>query len=132
MTDQTTITSQRTESTERAWQAIDLEKKRDALIRRVGVLGWGAAVICLVLLGVIFGWKTIIFVKYALTGVYGWLRVLEVLMPLVVIVGVFGILVGILATALAFLRLRTASLSEIQLRLAALEDLLLAGKADEH
>jgi uncharacterized membrane protein len=41
-----------------------------------------------------------------------------------VVVGVLGLLVAILSTVGIFLRLRTASLSEIQLRLAALEEMI--------
>ncbi|HJP57674.1 MAG TPA: hypothetical protein VJ847_11690, partial [Gemmatimonadales bacterium] len=41
--------------------------------------------------------------------------------PLVAVLGVLSLLVAVLATVAIFLRLRTASLVEIQARLAALE-----------
>jgi hypothetical protein len=45
--------------------------------------------------------------------------------PFLITLGVLSLLVATLSTIGIFLRLRTASLSEIQLRLAAREDLLL-------
>ncbi|HET8650890.1 MAG TPA: hypothetical protein VFL95_12670 [Gemmatimonadales bacterium] len=45
--------------------------------------------------------------------------------PFLITLGVLSLLVATLSTIGIFLRLRTASLSEIQLRLAALENLLL-------
>jgi hypothetical protein len=46
--------------------------------------------------------------------------------PLLTVVGMLSALVATLSTIAIFLRLRTSSLSEIQLRLAALEDILSA------
>lgn len=45
-------------------------------------------------------------------------------MPLVVVLGTISLLIATLSTVGIFFRLRTASLAEIQLRLAALEDVL--------
>ena len=43
-----------------------------------------------------------------------------------IVVGCFSVLVATLATIAIFLRLRTASLTEIQVRLAALEEMIAA------
>ncbi len=48
------------------------------------------------------------------------------LLPLVAVVGSISLLIAILATVGVFLRFCTASLSEIQLRMAALEERFLA------
>jgi hypothetical protein len=45
-------------------------------------------------------------------------------MPGLIVLGLLSVLVATLSTIGVFLRLRTASLMEIQLRLAALEDML--------
>jgi len=45
-------------------------------------------------------------------------------MPLLIVLGFLSVLIATLSTVGVFLHLRTASLTEIQLRLAALEDLL--------
>jgi uncharacterized membrane protein len=50
--------------------------------------------------------------------------------PFIIVLGVLSVLVGTLSTVGIFLRLRTASLVDIQLRLAALEDML-AGRRTE-
>jgi len=47
-------------------------------------------------------------------------------MPLIGVLWTLSLLVSALTTVGVFLRLRTASLSEIQLRLAALEEMLTA------
>ncbi len=57
-------------------------------------------------------------------GVDSPLALYDAAMPLVAVVGVVSLLVATLTTVGIFLRLRTASLSEIQLRLAALEEML--------
>jgi hypothetical protein len=58
-------------------------------------------------------------------------EVISTLMPLVAVIGFVSLLVAVLSTVGVFLRLRTASLSEIQLRLAALEGMLLKRSAPE-
>ena len=52
---------------------------------------------------------------------------IEAALPLVTVLGLLSVLVATLCTIGIFLRLRTASLTEIQLRLAALEDMLRSG-----
>ena len=46
--------------------------------------------------------------------------------PFVTTIGMLSVLIATLSTVAVFLRLRTSSLAEIQLRLAALEDMLTA------
>ena len=54
----------------------------------------------------------------------GWRRASA--MPTVAVLGILSLLVATLSTVGIFLRLRTASLSEIQLRLAALEEMIVS------
>ncbi len=49
-------------------------------------------------------------------------------MPLIAVTGVLSVLIATVSTVGIFLRLRTASLAEIQVRLAALEQMLLEGE----
>jgi hypothetical protein len=51
-------------------------------------------------------------------------------LPVVTVVGVLSLLIAVLSTVGIFLRLRTASLGEIRLRLGALEDMLRQEVAD--
>ena len=54
--------------------------------------------------------------------------VLALTMPLIAVTGVLSVLIATVSTVGVFLRLRTASLAEIQVRLAALEQMLLEGE----
>lgn len=56
--------------------------------------------------------------------------VYDAALPLVAVVGVLSLLIATLGTVGIFLRLRTASLSEIQLRLANLEDMVRGERRD--
>ncbi len=51
------------------------------------------------------------------------------MMPFIMVLGVVALLIAVLSTVGIFLRMRTTTLSEIQLRLAALERML-AAKGD--
>lgn len=53
-------------------------------------------------------------------------------MPLIAVVGVLSLLIATPSTVGVFLRLSTASLAGIQLRLAALEDMLRGDTTDTH
>lgn len=55
-------------------------------------------------------------------------NVLALTMPLIAVTGVLSVLIATVSTVGVFLRLRTASLAEIQVRLAALEQMLLEGE----
>jgi hypothetical protein len=60
----------------------------------------------------------------ALAGVLPWSVVVGSAFPLLLVLGLLSVLIATLGTVGVFLRLRTASLLEIQLRLAALEEML--------
>jgi hypothetical protein len=53
-----------------------------------------------------------------------WFAVVGMATPLIIALGKLSLLIATMATVAIFLRLRTSSLAEIQLRLAALEDML--------
>lgn len=110
------------------WDAIDREKRRDRTLRRIAVAGWSVAFLALLVVGVQAGMA-------ALRALQAWgsslvssgevfAVVLNELMPLVFVAGALSLLIATLATIGVFFRLRTASLAEIQLRLAALEEML--------
>jgi len=65
-----------------------------------------------------------------MVGALPWATVFAAAMPLVIVLGLLSVLVATLSTIGIFLRLRAASLAEIQLRLAALEDMI-AAQGDE-
>lgn len=108
-----------------AWQAIDGEKRRDRIIKNVSVVSWTITFLLVVALAAIKVSQTI-FVAKTVMGGMGWQMALPLMMPVIISLGVLTVLIATLSTVAVFLRLRTASLNEIQLRLAALEDMIVA------
>jgi len=110
-----------------AWEKIEEERRRDRLIRRVGYIAWSVTIFVMLIYTTIVALEFVRTLEMQRVGVVSGLDVIAVVMPLIKGLGVFSLLIAILATVGVFLRLRTASLSEIQLRLAALEEMLLDG-----
>lgn len=109
-----------------AWQAIERERRRDAMVRTTSVLAWAATFLILMIFAAIMV-QRIAFVKQRVAvGAELPGAVWDAMLPLVAVAGVLCLLIAVLATVGMFLRLRTTSLIEIQLRLAALEDLIRA------
>lgn len=113
-------------STERVMAAIEGEKRRDRFIRRVSIAAWSFTLFLLLVLGVLVGVSEAQMVKAVLAGQLPWMTVLGITLPFVVVVGIVSLLIATLSTVGVFLRMRTATLSEIQLRLAALEEMLVS------
>jgi Flp pilus assembly protein protease CpaA len=110
--------------TEGAWELIEIEKKRDRFIRRVAKTAWGATFVLLILFAALFVAPVMQFVKGAAAGDIPWMTVLGLALPFMGMLWTLVLLIATLSTVAVFLRLRTASLTEIQLRLAALEEML--------
>jgi hypothetical protein len=108
------------------WDQIDRDKRTDRLIRRVIVIAWSVVLLMLliyailVLLDVTRSWEL------AEMGAMASTDAILTVMPLVYAVGAISLVLATLSTIGAFLRSRTATLSEIQLRLAGLESILRA------
>jgi hypothetical protein len=118
-------------ASERVWSVIETEKRRDKLVRKVSVAAWsvtGGAVL-------VFGGVTAVQVwqiaRHAAAGTVPWEIVFRSAIPFVAVIGTLSLLVAVLSTVGIFLRLRTASLSEIQMRLAGLEEMI-ASHLDLH
>lgn len=111
-------------ASERVWAVIEREKRRDRLVRRAAVTAWAVTGGAVMIFGVTTGLEVWRMVRLASQEVVGWNEVFARAMPVVAVIGVLSLLVATLSTVGIFLRLRTASLSEIQLRLAALEEMI--------
>lgn len=116
-------------STDRVWAAIDQEKRRDRTIRRISVAAWTVTFVLILLLAVLVGVSEAQMVKAVLAGQLPWMTVLGIAMPLIIVLGIVSLLIATLSTIGIFLRMRTTTLNEIQLRLAALETAL-SGRED--
>jgi archaellum biogenesis protein FlaJ (TadC family) len=125
------MTSSTAAATDRAWEAIEQDRKRDRIIRRVSVAAWSVTFVVVLLLVVVAAFQ----VRTALdflggAGGVGLMAAVGIAMPALFAVGGLAVLIATLSTVGIFLRLRTASLQEIQLRLAALEEALTASAAE--
>jgi len=109
---------------------VDDEKRLDRKVRRISYGAWVATVIAVVAYGVMVIAQTAFRLHYATVtgGTHGvWeaiVFVLQQLTPLFVVLGVLSLLVAVLSTVGMLVRFRTASLAEIQTRLAAMEGML--------
>ena len=125
------MSTQLSPASERVWSVIEREKRRDKLVRRVSVAAWsvtGGAVLAYGGTTAVQVWQ---MVKLAMEGIAPWSEVYALTIPFVSVVGLLALLIAVLSTVGIFLRLRTASLSEIQMRLAGLEEMI-ASHLDLH
>ena len=118
------MTKLTTSASGKVWEAIEIERRRDRLIRRVSITAWTITFLLVCVLAVMVCLQVVPLARGAAVGAVPWISVIGAAMPLIIVLGILSVLVATLSTIGIFLRLRTASLSEIQLRLAALEEML--------
>ena len=109
---------------DKTWALIDAEKRRDRFLRRLSVGAWAVTLLVLVGYGVLTGMQVYEMFRASLVGMVPFATVVGMATPFIIVLGAVCLLVATMATIGVFLRLRTASLNEIQLRLAALEELV--------
>jgi hypothetical protein len=120
------MTNPNASAAEKAWAAIESERRRDTFLRGLSIAAWAVTLLIVLLFGWMVGIQVAEMWRAFNAGVVPWMTVVGSAMPLLIVVGFLSLLIATLATVGIFLRLRTASLTEIQLRLAALEDMLAA------
>lgn len=103
---------------------IENEKRRDRFVRRVSVIAWVTTFVIVLFIAIMTGLSVVEMAKMHRVGAVTWSTVILSAMPLVDVLWKLSLLVAALSTVAIFLRLRTANLTEIQLRLAALEEML--------
>ena len=111
-------------ASEKVWTLIEEEKKRDQFLRKVSRVAWVITFIIVAIFTVMIGIQVSTMVKLLGVGGAPLMAVVGAAIPLVVVLGFLALLIATLSTVGIFLRLRTASLTEIHLRLAALEEML--------
>jgi hypothetical protein len=112
-----------------AWTIIREEQRRDRQLRRISAVAWIVTAAIVLVYGVSVGLQVLHAMRLAAVGAAPPGLVWVTLTPLLVAVGTLSLLVAVLSTVGIFFRLRTASLAEIRLRLAALEESLADGTA---
>jgi uncharacterized membrane protein (DUF485 family) len=111
------------------WTQIEAERQRDRTLRRVATIAWSVTAIVLLIYATFVGLQVVQGIRMLQVGVMSRVQFAGMVMPFVTAFGLVSLLIAVLATVGVFLRLRTASLQEIQLRLTALEEML-AAKGD--
>jgi hypothetical protein len=118
------MTSPQSPASAKVWERIDAEKRRDRMIKRVSISAWTVTmVLVLALLGLELA-SALQMARAAMVGAVPWMTVLGSAFPGLIILGVLSVLIATLSTVAMFFRLRTATLDEIQLRLASLEEMI--------
>ncbi|HEY5546570.1 MAG TPA: hypothetical protein VIK50_10985 [Gemmatimonadaceae bacterium] len=118
------MSNAKTSASRSAWDAIESEKRRDRFIRKVSVVAWSVTGLLVLLLAILNGTQIYGLARGAMVGAVPWMSVAGAAMPFVIALGMLAVLIATVSTIGIFVRMRTASLHEIQLRLAALEELL--------
>lgn len=104
---------------------IEEERRRDRFVRRVAFVSWGTAGLIAAVLAILTALQIPAILPTArMAGGPGMMILVGVAMPFILFAGALSMLGGTLATIGIFMRMRSASLEEIQLRLATLEELL--------
>jgi len=107
-----------------AWAAIEREKRFDRFIRKACIAAWVVTIGLLILFGIGSAVAAVQMIKLAAAMGAPWTLLMQPALPFLGALWTVCLLVATLTTVGVFLRLRTSSLNEIQLRLAALEDML--------
>ena len=109
------------------WALIENEKRRDRFIRRVSIAAWTATFVIVLVIAILTTISVVEMAKAQMAGAVPWVAVMAAAMPLVDVLWKLSLLVATFSSIAIFLRLRTASLAEIQLRLATLEEMVAKG-----
>lgn len=109
-----------------AWALIETERRRDRFIRKVCLTAWALTFILVVVFAAFVGAGVFEMMKAARVGAVPWMSVVGAAMPFMAVLWTLCLLIATLSTVGVFLRMRTATLAEIQLRLAALEEMLVS------
>jgi hypothetical protein len=115
---------QESRAKDEAWAFVEREKKIDRFIKRVSIVAWAITLLIVLVFVVLTGMQLMEVARGVREGTLPPGMMLGVAIPLMVVLGCLSVLIATLSTIGIFLRLRTSSLAEIQLRLAALEAML--------
>ena len=99
----------------------------DRFIRRVNIIAWSISLSLVLVIAILVGLQVSQFVGGAMEGEVPCAVLIGSMMPLIDVLWKLSLLIATLSTVAIFVRLRTSSLAEIQLRLAALEEMIASG-----
>jgi predicted lysophospholipase L1 biosynthesis ABC-type transport system permease subunit len=125
------MTARRGARGENAWRQIERDQQIDKQLRKVSVIAWTSTIVLALVFAVLTGLQVAQFLTPVLKGQLPASVLAGAAFPLLIVPGLLSTLIATLATVGIFLRLRTASLQEIQLRLAAREEMLTRNDAED-
>ena len=108
------------------WDQIDRDKRSNRTLRRVVIIAWTTVLLTLLVYAGLILFDVARAWQLWSRGAMSSSDVIRFLLPLVYVIGLVSLLIATLSTIGALIRSRTATLGEIQLRLAALESILRA------
>lgn len=113
------------------WEKIEREKRTDTWMKRICIGSWASTLLLIILFVIVVIQQTL--KHYAFWGMpdanieYLLMKIAAITIPFLAI-GAFTFGASILSTIGLFIRMRTSSLRDIQLRLGTLENAILATK----
>ena len=110
---------------ERVWAQVDKDRRIDRRLRTISIVAWTITIVVTLAFIALTGLQLAQFVRSVMAGHMPVSVLAGAAFPMVIVLGLLSALIATLATVGIFLRLRTASLVEIQRRLAALEEMLM-------
>lgn len=117
------------------WSRIESEKQKDKTVRRITMIAWGITLLAVLAYAIIVFMRIEFILEATQEGfTYNPMHrnsPVSMIMPLVAVIGGLALLVAILSTIGMFLRMRTSGLQEIQMRLAALEELIISEREEK-
>ena len=90
----------------------------------MSIVAWSITFGVVLIFAILTAAQVVEFTRGYAQGMLPFAVVTASAIPLMLVLGFLSVLIATLSTIAIFLRLRTSSLSEIQLRLAALEEML--------
>lgn len=115
------------ESAQEVRMLISREKRGDRLLRAVAIGAWAVTLGLLLVYGAMVASEVSNLQRMVELGLAQQREVYSATIPLIAAAGTVSLILAALATIGIFLRLRAATLNEIQLRLATLESMIAAG-----
>jgi hypothetical protein len=106
------------------WAAIEQDRRRDRRLRWISAAAWAATFVLVLAFAALTAWQVVDIMRAVDAGALPTSILVGAFVPLLTVLGILSVLIATLSTIGIFLRLRTASLNEIQLRLAALEEII--------
>lgn len=117
------------------WSRIESEKQKDKNVQRITMIAWGVTILAVIAYAVIIFYRIDFIMENTREGfTHNPMHPnspISLTMPLVTVIGGLALLVAVLSTIGMFLRMRTSGLQEIQMRLAALEELIISEREEK-